>query len=146
VLEASRLKAQGKATTWNANTTSKTVVQVTTSSPLHNKWKQVKSTCPVNSRMHALVGDNIFTFSDPLMDKTDMLKPVGRKRQHRTTADVHAKVSNPLEKQTEQHPRISSRRSWQQTMEVTEFSAPLEKLLNSSKGCFLGDQRGKLWK
>jgi hypothetical protein len=66
VLEASGLKAQGKATTNNGNTVSKKVTQATRSPPLCNKWKQTTSKSSVQSKMHIVVGDDVFTFSDIL--------------------------------------------------------------------------------
>jgi hypothetical protein len=71
--------------------------------PLGNKWKQTTSNSPVHSKMHVLVGDDVFTFSDTLMEQAALLKSIGKKRKHKITVDVHTFISDTPRKQRE-HP------------------------------------------
>lgn len=74
-----------------------------------NKWRQTTSKSPVHSKMRVVVGD----FSDTLTEQAASSKAVGRKRKHRTTADVHGTVSD-TPKKIREHPQkqsISPRRS-----------------------------------
>jgi hypothetical protein len=103
VLESSWLKAQGKATTNNGNTVSKKVAQATRSPPFGQQMEATTSNSPVHSKMHVVVGDDVFTFSDTLMEQAALLKSIGKKRKHKITVDVHTFISDTPRKQRE-HP------------------------------------------